>query len=98
MRQVRQGVFETNSSSTHSIVLCTGEEYRMWEQKEMVLDDWEHKLIPAEGIDAEAEPYRYWTHDAWEDECYSGMEHYCESRILPDGTEVIAFGEYGYDG
>lgn len=29
-RQIRQGVFETNSSSTHSITMCSGEEYDKW--------------------------------------------------------------------
>lgn len=27
MRQIRRGVFETNSSSVHSITMCTGEEF-----------------------------------------------------------------------
>lgn len=29
-RQIRRGVFETNSSSTHSIAMCSGEEYDKW--------------------------------------------------------------------
>lgn len=29
-RQIRRGVFETNSSSTHSITMCSGEEYDRW--------------------------------------------------------------------
>lgn len=29
-RQIRRGVFETNSSSTHSITMCSGEEYDKW--------------------------------------------------------------------
>lgn len=28
--QIRQGVFETNSSSTHSITICTQEQYNDW--------------------------------------------------------------------
>ena len=30
MIQVRQGVFETNSSSTHSITMCTKNEFNEW--------------------------------------------------------------------
>lgn len=30
MKQIRTGVFETNSSSTHSIVFCTKEEFETW--------------------------------------------------------------------
>ena len=29
-RQIRRCVFETNSSSTHSITMCSGEEYDKW--------------------------------------------------------------------
>jgi hypothetical protein len=29
-RQIRQGVFETNSSSTHSITMCTQNEFNDW--------------------------------------------------------------------
>lgn len=31
MKQIRVGVFETNSSSTHSITVCTKEEYEKLE-------------------------------------------------------------------
>lgn len=33
--QMRQGVFETNSSSTHSLNICTEEEYAAWENKQV---------------------------------------------------------------
>lgn len=32
MKQIRIGVFETNSSSTHSITMCSKEEYEKWEK------------------------------------------------------------------
>lgn len=35
--QIRQGVFETNSSSTHSLTMCSGEEYDRWVNGEVVL-------------------------------------------------------------
>ena len=31
-RQIRRGVFETNSSSTHSITMCSNKEYEKWEK------------------------------------------------------------------
>lgn len=34
MLQVRQGVFETNSSSTHSLNICTQEEFDAWIAKD----------------------------------------------------------------
>lgn len=43
--QVRQGVFETNSSSTHTLTICTKEDYDAWQHGDKFwLDyDW-HKL------------------------------------------------------
>jgi hypothetical protein len=39
MRVIRRGVFETNSSSTHSITMCSIEEYEKWESGEVLLDE-----------------------------------------------------------
>lgn len=36
-KQVRRGVFETNSSSVHSIVMCTESDYDRWEKGEVLL-------------------------------------------------------------
>ena len=35
-RQVRQGVFETNSSSVHSLTLCSSEDYEKWENGDVL--------------------------------------------------------------
>jgi len=51
MRVIRRGVFETNSSSTHSITMCSKEEYEKWESGEVLLDEswWaEEKFITKE--------------------------------------------------
>ena len=38
-RQIRRGVFETNSSSTHSITMCMKSEFEVWERGEVYLND-----------------------------------------------------------
>lgn len=38
MKTIRRGVFETNSSSTHSITMCSGEDYDRWEEGEVYLN------------------------------------------------------------
>ena len=38
MYQIRSGVFETNSSSTHSICICTDEELKAWKNNEIFWD------------------------------------------------------------
>lgn len=39
MRVIRRGVFETNSSSTHSLTMCSQDEYEQWENGELLLND-----------------------------------------------------------
>lgn len=39
MLQIRRGVFETNSSSVHSLTMCSKEEYKKWENGEVLLND-----------------------------------------------------------
>lgn len=38
IKQIRIGCFETNSSSTHSLVVCTKEEYNKWKSGELLYD------------------------------------------------------------
>lgn len=39
MRQIRKGIFETNSSSTHSLTILPYEDWRRWYEGEGYLDD-----------------------------------------------------------
>ena len=38
MRQVRRGLFETNSSSTHSLTVCSKDEYQRWKDGKLLFD------------------------------------------------------------
>lgn len=44
-RQIRRGVFETNSSSTHSLTMCSEEEFEKWKNGEILFDRWEVKIL-----------------------------------------------------
>lgn len=44
-RRIRCGVFETNSSSTHSICICTKEDYDKWKNGEMLYDRYNEELV-----------------------------------------------------
>lgn len=47
MIQVRQGVFETNSSSTHSITMCMKSDYDAWVNGEVYLNEgWCRSINP----------------------------------------------------
>lgn len=39
-RQVRRGVFETNSSSTHSLTMCSEEEFESWKRGEVLFQEY----------------------------------------------------------
>lgn len=39
-RQVRRGVFETNSSSTHSLTMCSEEEFEAWKRRSIIPRIW----------------------------------------------------------
>lgn len=41
MKTIRVGVFETNSSSTHSITICLKSDYTKWKKNKNVLIDFE---------------------------------------------------------
>ena len=50
MKTIRKGVFETNSSSTHSICICTDEELKAWQDDEIRYDSWKEEFISTQEI------------------------------------------------
>ena len=51
MNIIRLGVFETNSSSTHTMVIMSEEEYDKWRKGELLKYRWEDKFITKEEND-----------------------------------------------
>ena len=45
MKQIRRGVFETNSSSVHSLTMCTADEFDKWARGEVMFDTYNDKLV-----------------------------------------------------
>lgn len=95
MRQVRKCVFETNSSSTHSLSICTKEEYDKWKSGDLIYDNWSEKLISVALMD-NSRPRRYKTYRQFDNNEY--LETYETEFTTPSGDKMVAFGEYGYDG
>lgn len=50
MKQVRKSVFETNSSSVHSLTFCTVEEYEKFMKGDLALSIYDEELIPVEDV------------------------------------------------
>lgn len=48
MIKIRVGVFETNSSSVHSMIMCSGDEYEKLKSGELLIEKWGNKLMTLE--------------------------------------------------
>ena len=58
MKQIRIGVFETNSSSTHALVICTDEELEQWKKGELVYE-YREGLVPSNYSNASSDGETY---------------------------------------
>lgn len=103
MKQIRHGVFETNSSSTHSLTMCMKSAYEKWKSGELVFDYDKGKLVPMTAAiqkaldDDEGDAcYTYKTLDAMQDD--ETLEWFSSEFTTPNGEDVVAFGLFGYEG
>lgn len=88
-RQIRFGVFETNSSSVHSLTMISKEEFEKFKNDELRIT-WRDELVDSSHEDyADEETKDY--------ENYGGEEYeYFEKTYkTKSGEEVVAFGYYG---
>lgn len=97
--QIRRGVFETNSSSTHSITICPKKEYQRWVDGELLYDSYSEELVPV-NIEKEDEgdedDCRCLTYEEYEDEEY--LEGYYTEYTTKSGEVIVVFGKFGRDG
>ena len=52
-RQIRRGVYETNSSSCHSLTMCSEEEFEQWKKGEILFNRYENEFIKAYNLSDE---------------------------------------------
>ena len=50
MYSIRRNVFETNSSSTHSLIICSDKMYTDWKDKKVVYDSWHDEFVEAKQL------------------------------------------------
>ena len=58
MISIRRNVFETNSSSTHSITMCTQSDFDKWKNGELYWNRWGQKFITKEEYESELNKWR----------------------------------------
>ena len=96
MKQIRIGEFETNSSSTHSLNICTIDEWNDWISGKLLFNPYKKKFIdsgsnnPGKGD--------YYTYDEYWDDLNEYLEGYDEHYTSKSGDEIVIFGAYGYNG
>lgn len=94
-RQIRFGVFETNSSSVHSLTIVSKEDYEKWRNGELIYDRDNDKLIPSQDVDED----EYDSYDYWNFNDYGGdFETSTTSYKTKSGDEIVIRSYFGYDG
>lgn len=98
MRQIRRGLFETNSSSTHSLTMCDKETYERWKKGELLFDTEMEKFVKNDGQPVDCKESEYCTYGGY-DEYVENMwfESFEQKYTTPRGENVVAFGYYGHD-
>lgn len=100
MIKIRRGVFETNSSSTHSMTMCSRKEYDEWRSGKRVYDYDKEELILIDALSDEEHDLidveRYFTYNGYNDYVSPDYELFENSYMTETGEEVFAFGYYGY--
>jgi hypothetical protein len=109
-KQIRVGVFETNSSMTHALTICTEEQYEKWQNGEIFWDKfndameekYREELVEEFEKDSYYDDFDEWRRDndilTYEEVDDGYFEGYSRHFTTPSGDKMVAFGTYGYDG
>lgn len=95
MISIRRNVFETNSSSTHSICICTEEDFNKWKNGEKLWDYYSGELVDISEVSEEDRNTWDFRDYDFDEDC---KEWYGVSFTTPSGDKMVVFGTYGYDG
>lgn len=99
-KQIRRGVFETNSSSVHSLTMCMESDFNKWVAGELVWSRWGDELVPITDEikkSMEEDEREYLTYEQFNDYDYIDYETFEDSYTTPNGETVKSFGYYGHD-
>lgn len=113
MLNIRCGLFETNSSSVHSITVLTANEYARWKNGTCVIQSYSSNVISKESaisralintfymndkdIEQELANRGYYTYDTFHDIIGDRYET-SETKVTKDGQELVIVSYSGYDG
>ena len=107
MRQIRLGTFETNSSSTHSLVIGTPEQVAKWEDGDLYvnyMEDYATVFKTAEELEQMEEELgnNFWRED-WKNgpewrSATDYLDHDSTIITSPGGEPLSIVSAYGRDG
>lgn len=90
--QIRHDLFETNSSSVHSLTIVPESEIDKWREGKLFYSYDEDRLIPISEIE-NYDPDWISNFEDFGDE----YETFFEKYTSPSGDKIVAFGYYGHD-
>lgn len=107
-RQIRRGVYETNSSSSHSITMCSEEEFEKWKDGKILFNLWKEEFVDVvnlsnsqkEDARKEYESKKNEFSKDWKDLSESSKEKYYEKYIKEHdliGEECKTYNDYMKD-
>ena len=85
---IRFGVFETNSSTTHTLTIVSREDFEAWKNGELIFDE-----CIREFRKTRKECHYPLTYEHWYD-YDDGLELF-EKTYTIKGVEIVAFGKFG---
>ena len=90
---IRRGVFETNSSSTHSLTISTKSDYEKWKRGELLFDNWKNGFVEiTEETEGDGDCYSY---TRYEEKIGDYYETFNEHYTTQSGDEIVVFGYHG---
>lgn len=95
MINIRNSVFETNSSAVHSLVLMNDKDYKAFVNGETLFDWWSETFISKDKVNLEEDPTEFKSYEEFID--MDGYETFDIEETI-DGTIIHALGYYGWDG
>lgn len=95
--KIRRGVFETNSSSTHSLVICTVDEYKEFKNGNLMIDMCSGKLVPFNETAMKKERWQFVTYDNWDSGDWVD-DTFFRKFTTEHGDEIVVFGAFGRNG
>lgn len=97
MRTVRRGCFETNSSSVHSISICSENQWNRFFNSEIKIDRYDQDIF-VDQSNPQYDEDSYLTFRQWYDNTPDGVEPYYCKKETPKGEKIVVYGKSGYDG